>query len=124
MRRTSTRTLIAVMAVCFALVSAVPATAATRNPRPTEAQATAIAKGLAERAADGLRSFGIFDIEHMSVSCGRPLGWGPRSLTCVYMLYVHNTQDGSGQMCLNNHVQVFKTRAGRLLGRAGSLSCF
>jgi hypothetical protein len=117
------RTLITTIAVGLALVAAVPATASARNPRPTEAQATTVAKQLAERAAAGLRSFGIFEIEHTSVSCGRPLGWGRRSLTCVYALYVRNTQDGSGQTCLNS-VYVFKTRNGRLQGRFGTQRCF
>jgi hypothetical protein len=117
------RTPITTLAVGLTLVAAVPATASARNPRPTEAQATAVAHRLAERAAAGLRSFGIFEIEHTSVSCGRPLGSGPRSLNCAYALYVNNTDDGSGQTCLNS-VYVFKTRSGRLVGRYGTQSCF
>jgi hypothetical protein len=123
MRRTAKRTLITTMAVGLALVAAIPATASARNPRPTEAQATQVAQRLAEGAADGLRTFGIFDIEHISVSCGHPFGSGPRSLTCAYALYVHNTEDGSGQTCLNS-VYVSKTRSGRIQGRVGTLSCF
>jgi hypothetical protein len=123
MRRTAKRTLITTMAVGLALVAAIPATASARNPRPTEAQATLVAQRLAERAADGLRTFGIFDIEHVSVSCAHPFGSGPRSLTCAYALYVHNTEDGSGQTCLNS-VYVSKTRSGRIQGRFGTLSCF
>jgi hypothetical protein len=118
------RTTITSIAVCLALVAAVPATASARNPRPTEAQATIVAKRLAERAADGLRSFGIFEVEHISVSCGHAFGAGPRSLTCAYALYVHNTADGTGQTCLNS-VYVFKApKTGRLSGRFGTQNCF
>jgi hypothetical protein len=118
------RTLITTIAVGLALVAAVPATASARNPRPTEAQATTVAKRLAERAAAELSSFGMLEVEHISVSCGRPFGWGPRSLTCAYALYVHNTDDGTGQMCLNS-VHVYKARTtGRIFGRFGTQSCF
>ena len=126
MRRTSSRTLrssIVTIAVGLAVVAAIPSTASARNPRPTQAQATHIAHRFAERAADGLRSFGIFEIERISVSCAHPFGSGPRSLTCAYALYVHNTQDSSGQICLNS-VYVSKTDSGRLHGRFGSQSCF
>jgi len=51
-------------------------------------------------------------------------GWGRRSLTCAYALYVHNTDDGTGQICLGS-VHVYKTRTtGRLYGRSGAQSCF
>jgi hypothetical protein len=118
------RTTITTIAVGLALIAAVPATASARNPRPTEAEATAVAKRLAQRAAEGMRTFGIFEVEHISVSCGHPFGSGPRSLTCAYALYVHNTADGTGQTCLNS-VYVFKARkTGRLSGRFGTQSCF
>jgi hypothetical protein len=118
------RTLITTIAVGLALVAAVPATASARNPRPTEAQATTVAKRLAERAAAELRSFGMLEVEHVSVSCARPLGWGPRSLTCAYALYVHNADDDTGQICLNS-VHVYKARTtGRIFGRFGTQSCF
>jgi hypothetical protein len=126
MRRTTSRTLrssIVTVAVGLALVAGTTATASARNPRPTEAQATKVAQRLAERAADGLRTFGIFEIEHISVSCAHPFGAGPRSLTCAYALYIHNTQDGSGQICLNS-VYVSKTPTGRVRGRFGTQSCF
>ena len=126
MRRTNCRTLlssIVTVVVALALMAGTAATASARNPRPTEAQATKVAQRLAERAAEGLRTFGIFEIEHMSVSCAHPFGSGPRSLTCVYALYVRNTQDGSGQICLNS-VYVSKTRTGRVRGRFSTQSCF
>lgn len=126
MRRTTSRTLlssIVTVIVGLALMAGTAATASARNPRPTEAQATKVAQRLAEQAAEGLRAFGIFEIEHMSVSCAHPFGSGPRSLTCVYALYVQNTQDGSGQICLNS-VYVSKAPTGRLRGRFGTQSCF
>jgi hypothetical protein len=123
-RGTTMRTLITSVAVGLALVAAVPATASARNARPSPAQATPVAQRLAEQAAAGLRTFGILEVEHISVSCGRPLGWGPRSLTCVYALYVHNNADGTGQTCFNS-VYVFKApKTGRLSGRFGSQNCF
>ncbi len=126
MRRTTSRTLlssIVTVVVALAVMASTAATASARNSRPTEAQATKVAQRLAEQAAEGLRSFGIFEIEHTSVSCAHPFGSGSRAPTCAYALYVHNTQDGSGQICVNS-VYVFKSSTGRVRGRFGTQNCF
>ena len=73
------RTLATTIAAVLALAVAIPATASARNPRPTEAQATAVAQRIADRAAEGLRSTGAFDVEAPMLSCGHPLGSGARA---------------------------------------------
>jgi hypothetical protein len=81
--------------------------------------------GMPARRAAAISSSGDgASYRQYSVSCGRPFGWGPRSLTCAYALFVHNTDDGTRQLCLGS-VHVYKTpTTGRLYGRSGSQSCF
>jgi hypothetical protein len=117
------RLAILTIAAGLALLAAVPATASARSARPSEAQATHVAQRLADSAADGVRSFGIFEIEQVSVSCDQPLDRGAHSLKCMYALHVRNTEDGTGVTCVNS-VYVYKTRgSGRLYGRFGSQIC-
>ena len=118
------RTLVIALALGAALATAVPATAAAPKAKPSEAQATHVAQRLAQNAADGLLSYGIFDLEHVSVSCRHPFGSSPGAIRCGYALYLHNTQDGSGAICVSS-VDVFRTRTGRIQGRyATQQSCF
>jgi hypothetical protein len=117
------RNAVATIAAGLSLVAVAPATASTPNPRPAQAQASAVTRQFAERAAEGVSSFGIFQIQRITVSCGQPFGSGPRSLTCAYALFVRNTEDGTGLYCLNT-VYVSKARnTGRLHGRFGNQSC-
>jgi hypothetical protein len=118
------RILIATIAAGLALVAAIPATASARNPRPSAAQATPIAQQLADRAADGVRSFGIFEVQHVSVRCGHPLDRGSRSVRCTYALSVRNTGDGTSVTCLNSVYVAKSGKSGRLHGRYGSQLCF
>jgi hypothetical protein len=115
------RTLITTIAAGLALVAAVPATTSARSARPTKAQATQVTQRLAADAAEGVRSFGIFEIERVSVSCGAPFGSGSHSVTCAYALFVRNTQDGTRHLCVNSVHVLNMSRAGRLYG---SQTCF
>jgi hypothetical protein len=118
------RNLVATIAVGLSLVALVPATASAANPRPAQAQASAVTRQFAERAAQGLRSYRIFEVERVTVSCGDLFGSGPRSLTCAYAIFVRNTEDGTSHHCLNT-VYVSKARkTGRLHGDFGNQSCF
>jgi hypothetical protein len=112
------------IAVALALVAALPAAASARSPRPTAVQATPVAQRLAEQAAEGVRSLGIFEVEDISVWCGRPFGSGARSMTCAYALFVRNTEDGTRQTCVNSVHVALASRAGPLSGRFGSQNCF
>jgi hypothetical protein len=118
------RNLVATIAAGVSLVAVVPATASTPNPRPAQAQASAVTRQFAESAAGGVRSFGIFQIERITVSCGQPFGAGPRSLTCAYALFLRNTEDGTSSLCLNTVYVSKALKTGRVYGRFGNQSCF
>jgi hypothetical protein len=118
------RKLVATIAAGLSLAAVIPATASAANPRPAQAQASAVTRQFAERAAEGLRSYRIFEIERVTVSCADLFGSGPRSLTCAYAIFVRNTEDGTSHYCLNT-VDVSKARkTGRLRGDFGNQSCF
>lgn len=115
---------IAALTAALALVAAVPATASQPSARPSQAQATVAAKRLTERATEGVRAFGIFQVEDVSVSCGDPFGMGSRSMTCAYALHVRNIEDGTRQMCLNPVYVSKAAKDGHISARFGTQSCF
>jgi hypothetical protein len=118
------RTITATLTVGLALIAAVSATASQQSARPSQAQASVAANRLADRAAEGVRAFRIFDVEGVSVSCGAPFGFGPRSMTCAYALHVRNIEDGTRQTCLNP-VYVYKAaKDGHVYARYGTQHCF
>jgi hypothetical protein len=111
---------IAVTAVAL-LALAAPAVASAH--RPSAAEAEPVTERIAAKTAEGLTSFGIFEVEHVSASCSHLRAYRSHRVLCDYAIWLRNVEDGSRQTC-DAVAIVSKRNSGRVFGRSGGLRCF